>query len=480
MRGPLDARPSFSIVSPVLNARAFLPRMLESVRQVSELGVPVEHLIVDGGSTDGSLEIVRAAMSEHGSPIVRVLEGPDRGQAHAINKGLALATGNYVGWLNADDLYVPEGLAKLASAAAESTAEVVLGRCRFIDPSGRIVFAPSPPDRFTPESLLCLLSGWFAGWSIVQPEAFIRRDVFESLGGVEESLHYTMDHHLWVRLASAGARFHSEPVEVARQLVHSGQKTADNIAVAREMLTYASGFLADCPPSDQRAQAKREIDCIASRVLQARRMVSAPDRVLGREPQSQTIVVHGRQGSISGKLICDWSRRCRHHHSVLLAGLSQNDKEQFLSHCSTQVPPVVVGRLPQVTAQFDLVVTTRAGLEGLTPGEDSTALLRPGGSLYVLGASKSDQYRRDVQSIRRAIADRVTFNTHTLLDERISKAMIRELDELGNDREITFRPGMRVRFMPESEIDLDGIGQISNRMNGLFLPALSGSVIIDH
>src|SRR5690606_10670062 len=151
------------------------------------------------------------------------------------------------------------------------------------------VFAPVPPDPVTPESLLRLLSGWFAGRSIVQPEAFVRREVLESLGGVDESLHYTMDHHLWVRLASAGARFQAEEIEVARQLVHPGQKTADNIAVAREMLTYAKGMLADRPRSDRHAQAIREIDRVATRVRRASRIVSTLDHVLGMETHAGTV-----------------------------------------------------------------------------------------------------------------------------------------------------------------------------------------------
>lgn len=468
-----------SIVSPVLNAAAFLPGMLASVRAASRLGVRLEHMIVDGGSSDGSLEIARDHMAEPGSPIVRVLEGPDRGQSHAINKGIALAQGKYVGWLNADDVCVPEGLARLASVMAESEAEVVLGRCRFVDPGGRTVFAPTPPDPVTPDTLLCLLSNWFAGRSIVQPEAFIRRDTLESQGGIDESLHYTMDHHLWVRLASAGAVFHSEPIEVARQLVHPGQKTADNIAVVREMLTYANGMLAERPQSDLRARAIREINQVASRLGRATSLVAKLDRLLEMNPGSATLLVHGRHGSIPESLLREWAQKRFKHRSIMLAGLDPIDRQRILESCLSRTPPVVVGRLPEVSAQFDLVVTARAGFEGLAPGAEVTRLLKPGGSLCVLGASPGSRYRSEVQSIRRAISDRVTFSTRTLLDEPDSPALMRNLGDLSKFPVITLPPGKPIRFLPDASLTPTGLGELAQRLQCPYLPSLSGFTIVD-
>jgi len=282
-----------SIITPVLNGARFLPDAIESVAQAARLGVPIEQVIVDGGSRDASVEIARYAMSLPGSPITHVLTGPDTGQANAINRGVAISSGTFVGWLNADDVIVPEGIAKLVMIMSETRADVVLGRCRFVDLAGRTVFAPIPPDPVTPESLLRLLSGWFAGRSIVQPEAFVRREALVRFGSVEESLHYTMDHHLWVRLAAARVVFHSEPIEVARQLVHPGQKTADNIAVAKEMLTYAESTLAEQPETQESERAHQEIMTVSARIKRAESIASILDRIVQADPGVPSVVTFG-------------------------------------------------------------------------------------------------------------------------------------------------------------------------------------------
>jgi len=121
--------PTITVVTPSFNAAATIAETLRSVR---EQDYPhVEHVVVDGGSTDGTVDILERAEA------VRFVSEPDRGLSHAMNKGVAMAGGSIVGWLNADDLYLPGALRAVGEAfAARPAAEWVTGRCRIIDGDG--------------------------------------------------------------------------------------------------------------------------------------------------------------------------------------------------------------------------------------------------------------------------------------------------------------------------------------------------------
>lgn len=403
----MSRQPILSIVTPVLNAAEFLPTALASVEEASRHGAEIEHIIVDGGSTDGSLEIAQSARDSSGTPIVEIFSGEDSGQSQAINRGVAVARGRYVGWLNADDVYLSSGLVMLVADMARSDADVVLGRCRFVDRSGRSRFVPSPPDPVTPESLLRLISGWFAGRSIVQPEAFVRREVFDRLGGVDESLHYTMDYHLWLRLAASNASFQAEPIEVAHQIVHDAQKTADNLAVVREMLLYADGFLSDRPESPEREQAEREIERIRARARLANRLreAIAPHGSLSHSD----IVMHGRRPVVSESLLEGVGVGASHGKRCVFAGLKPDEIGRAIAWLRPGVPHVVAGRLPLVASAFDLIITTVEAIPSNAAGSDVLNTLRPGGTLCILGATPGIEYQDAAARFRKAVADSLTF-----------------------------------------------------------------------
>ncbi|MEM1072291.1 MAG: glycosyltransferase [Planctomycetota bacterium] len=281
------AQPVLSVVTPVLNGRTFLPACLESVRRAARL-LPgaIEHIIADGGSSDGSLDLIRSHMDEAGSPIVRIYEGPDRGQSHAINRGLAGAKGRYVAWLNADDVYEPRALVSVLDAMRGSSAGLHLARASIVDGTGREIYCPVPPEPLTPEMLLRLLTVWFAGRSIIQPEAFIRRDVWDTVGGLREANHHSMDHELWLRLAEHGVDVVRHVEVVARQLAHPAQKTSDNAAVVRSMLEYAEPSarrlrLLDSPAGDEIGMLRarlRTLDAIHSRAGRDHARAAVADR----------------------------------------------------------------------------------------------------------------------------------------------------------------------------------------------------------
>jgi glycosyltransferase involved in cell wall biosynthesis len=183
---------SFSIVTPALNGAATIEQTLASVR--NQRNVEVEHLVVDGGSTDGTLEILKA---EQG---VRWISEPDRGLSDAMNKGIRMARGDVIGWLNADDLYLPGALERVAEATgAGPHARWLTGRCIIIDGDGTEI------RRAVTAYKSALISRYRFGLHLTHnfvcsPATFVRRAAFDEVGFFDERFRYSMDYDLWLRL----------------------------------------------------------------------------------------------------------------------------------------------------------------------------------------------------------------------------------------------------------------------------------------
>ncbi len=189
----------FTIVTPNKNGGRFLEETLRSVISQREAGVDLEYLVIDGGSTDGSLEII----GRYRRDISQILSESDRGPVSAINKGLRLASGEIVAWLNADDRYHPGVLKRVASVMAQHPDRALcFGACRIIDESGREIrrgitrfkeaFFPLS-SRFTIQSLNY----------ISQPAMFFRRSAAEAAGYLREDMVAAWDYDftllLWRR-----------------------------------------------------------------------------------------------------------------------------------------------------------------------------------------------------------------------------------------------------------------------------------------
>lgn len=268
--------PVLSVVTPVLNGGQFFEACLSSVARLAE-AVPggVEHIIADGGSTDGTLDLAERSMLSEGSPVSAVLRGPDRGQSHAINRGFTVARGTWLAWVNADDRFAPGAadIVRRLVAGDCDGCDVLVGRCEFVDPSGATVFSPRHPDLASRRDLLLPLSRWFAGASIVQPEAFIRRSAIERVGGLDESNHLAMDHDLWLRLLEQDARFETATELVAWQTVHAGQKTADNLDVARQILENCRRSISRQP--DASADVHAELAELEERISEVDKVLAS-------------------------------------------------------------------------------------------------------------------------------------------------------------------------------------------------------------
>ncbi len=184
----MSAPPRISVITVCRNARAALARTAASVLAQ---GYPaLEYWIVDGASTDGTREDLEALRARG----ARVLSEPDRGIADAMNKGLSLATGEWVAHLHADDEYLPGSLAAVAEAAAAGETDVLCGWLVKRERAGEAVYGCAP------EKLP-------AEMTVNHPAAFVRRELFARLGGFDPAYPNAMDYELFLRFHAAGARF---------------------------------------------------------------------------------------------------------------------------------------------------------------------------------------------------------------------------------------------------------------------------------
>lgn len=181
-----------SVVTPTLNQAGTIE---ETIQSVAAQDYPsFEHIVVDGGSTDGTLDI----LERH--PHLRWISESDRGQSDAINKGIDMSNGEVVAYLNSDDVLRPGALEAVAEAfAAHPQNGVVVGDCDIIDAGSRVegVFKARLDRR---EDLLRYWE-WGTGFCLPQPAVFVRRELFERVGGFREPLHLAMDYEMWLRLA---------------------------------------------------------------------------------------------------------------------------------------------------------------------------------------------------------------------------------------------------------------------------------------
>jgi glycosyltransferase involved in cell wall biosynthesis len=205
------ADPLVSIVTPSLNQGRWLREAIESVQ--AQTYEPLEHVVVDGGSTDGTLELLREYEGR-----LRFVSEPDRGQSHALNKGFALARGTVFGWLNADDAYEPEAVAEGVAALQASDAGLVYADVTRVN-EDRV-----NPRRIRSRPSWNLWTELNEGCGIYSPSVFVTREAVEAVGGVDESLHLTMDYDLWLRV---GKRFGAEHVDAVwgTQRIHDQAKT---------------------------------------------------------------------------------------------------------------------------------------------------------------------------------------------------------------------------------------------------------------
>ncbi|MDR2695817.1 MAG: glycosyltransferase [Deltaproteobacteria bacterium] len=207
-------RPFFSVVTPSFNQASYLR---ETIHSVLRQGVDsYEHIVMDGGSTDGSLELLRAHTH------LNWTSEADRGQTHALNKALRMAQGEVIAWINSDDFYLPGAFALAQRFFMEHPEESVLtGDCLWgWENSGRLRYISCEERDF--ESLIRQWNNHVPG---PQPAIFFRRRLLDAVGYPDEALHYGMDYDLWLRIAKAGLIRRHVPAPVAFYRFHNASKS---------------------------------------------------------------------------------------------------------------------------------------------------------------------------------------------------------------------------------------------------------------
>ena len=188
-----------SVVTPSLNQAAFIEA---TIRSVLDQDYPaLDYIVIDGGSTDGTVEILKRYDSR-----LRWVSEPDQGQADAINKGLRMAEGDILAYLNSDDLYLPGTLSRVTEyLAAHPEASWVYGDCRLIDEAGNAIGRLRAPVFDLNRMIL-------RGEYIPQPAAFWRRSAAAAVGEFDVTLRYSMDYDFFIRLGqrAPGRRLDAE------------------------------------------------------------------------------------------------------------------------------------------------------------------------------------------------------------------------------------------------------------------------------
>jgi len=216
-------KPKLTIITPSFNQATFVER---TIRSVLDQGYEnLEYLVVDGGSADGSAEIIE----RYADRLAWWVSEPDEGQTHALNKGLERATGDVVAYINSDDYYLPGAFDAAVEALESSGALWAVGAARFVDSAGEVteVWRPEPPPAGKHWWILY-------PWGVPQAATLWRRDAFLRHGSFRTDMHYVFDTEFGLRLAFAGELPALIDRELAVRVVHEDAKSWDRGPFDRE------------------------------------------------------------------------------------------------------------------------------------------------------------------------------------------------------------------------------------------------------
>ena len=239
-----SSEPLLSVITPSLNNATYIRQTIESV--LTQDYPHVEHLVIDGGSTDGTVAILREYGCRYPDRFRWVSE-QDEGQSDALNKGVTLARGEFISWQNADDFYLPNAFAgPISYLIAHSNVAMVFSQVLTVNGSGAIISrSPGPPFEYERvldhDDYARLLFGDF----IATQGVFMRRAALLSCGGVAVNLHYVMDYDLWLRLGLRYAMAYLPGVRGVWRLLPSVKSEVGFLQSRREVVHVIERAISD-------------------------------------------------------------------------------------------------------------------------------------------------------------------------------------------------------------------------------------------
>ena len=267
-----------SIITPSYNQAAYLEQTITSV--LGQDHADMEYIVIDGGSTDGSVEIIK----KYSDRLAYWVSEKDKGQAEAINKGFAKATGEIIAWLNSDDFYL-EGTVKAAVQIFEQNPDVVLvyGNMLSVDEHGK-PFNALNYKQLTLEDLLCFQI-------IGQPAVFMRRSALQQAGGLDLAFHFMLDHHLWIRIAQLGRILHVPQTWSAARYHPEAKNFAKAAEFGRDAFRILAWAEKDASLAPKLTSVSRRARASANRV-DARYLLDGGQLGLSLQAWTRALLIH--------------------------------------------------------------------------------------------------------------------------------------------------------------------------------------------
>lgn len=254
-----SAWPVISIVTPSFNQAKFIEA---TIRSILLQGYPnLEYLVIDGGSTDGSVEIIK----KYSSWLTHWVSERDDGQSDAINRGLKSASGVFATWINSDDMLHKNALAEHSCRVGFDPSAVYVGLCIDIDAAGNVLSRHRARIHCL-KDLLRLPHVWRKGGNIVQPEVLFSRKLALDVGCLTRDNHSCMDYELWGKLFLAGANFEYTDVPFGMHRRHADQKSNDLGRSTEALRPIVFRFLeqAECIQAEEKEEIRRELEAYFS------------------------------------------------------------------------------------------------------------------------------------------------------------------------------------------------------------------------